>query len=140
MLGTLNKLGVLGTAATTVLNLGCCAPQALGPLTGVLFAGVLLDRVPLAWQLPLLYGSLGVTLVGLGLGWRRHQRLAPLVLFLPGMGALLYPFHEALDLFVLKIFIWLGFSLLLAAVAWETWLSFRARGCRFILARSEVSP
>lgn len=140
MLGTVNKLGVLGAAMTTVLNLGCCAPQVLGPLAGVLFAGGLLDRIPVAWQLPLLYGSLAVAFVGFGLGWRRHGALYPMLLFLPGAAALLYPLHEALDLSMLKVLMWLGFCLLLVAAAWDTWLAFRTRGCRIPLSQSEVSP
>ena len=139
MLGAINKLGVLGTAVSSALSLGCCAPQVLGPLAAVVYAGGLLDRVPVAWQLPLLYGSLAVALVGFGLGWRRHRRLAPMLLFLPGAGALFYTFHEALEVSVLRVLIWLGFGLLLAAAAWDTWLSFRARSCPLALSRSEVS-
>ena len=67
MLGTINKLGVLGTVVATVVNLGCCAGAAFGPLTGVLFAGGFLYRVPLEWQFPILYGSLAVALVGFGM-------------------------------------------------------------------------
>jgi hypothetical protein len=139
MLGTIDKLGVLGAVMTTVLNLGCCAPQVLGPLTGILLAGGLLDRVPPSWQLPLLYCSLAVALVGFGLGWRRHGRLTPALLFLPGAGAVLYPLHEALEVSVLKGFLWGGLGLLLVAAAWDAWLTFRARGCRRALSWSEVS-
>lgn len=140
MLGTVNKLGVLGAVASTAASLGCCAPQALGPLSAVLFAGGLLDRLPVAWQLPLLYASLAVALLGFGLRWRRHRRFAPMLLFLSGAAALLYPLHESLDVPVLKVFLWLGFSLLLAAAASDTWLVFRARACRLALSRSEASP
>jgi len=139
MLGTMNKLGVVGTVATTALNLGCCAPQALGPLTGILFAGGLLDRIPAAWQLPSLYGSLTLALAGLGLGWRRHRRPAPLLLGLSAAPALLYPFHEALDVWILELLIWLGFGLLLAAAIWDTVLSFRACRCRYAPLRLEDS-
>jgi hypothetical protein len=138
VLGTINKLGVLGTVASAALNLGCCAPQVLGPLAAVLFAGGFLDRVPAAGQLPLFYGSFAVALVGFGLGWRRHRRLVPTLLFLLGAAAVLYTFYEALDVSVLKIFIWLGFGLLLVAAAWDAWLSLRTRSCRSSL-RSEVS-
>jgi len=127
MLGTINKLGVLGAAASAAVNLGCCAPQVLGPLAGVLFAGGLLDRVSVGWQLPLLYGSLAVALVGFALGWRRHRALYPMLLFLPGAAALLYPLHEALDLSMLQVLMWLGFGLLLAATAWDAWLAFPTR-------------
>ncbi len=138
MLGTINKLGVLGTVVTTALNLGCCA-GAVGPLATVLFTGGLLDRVPVAWQLPLLYGSLAVTLVGFGLGWRRHRRLAPLLLFLPGAAAVLYPLHGPLDFSVLKVLIWLGFGLLLAAAVGDTWLALRTRSCQLPLSRPGFS-
>ena len=139
MLGTINKLGVLGTVVATVMNVGCCAGAVVGPLAGVFFAGGYLYRVPSAWQLPLLYGSVAVALVGFGLGWRRHRRLAPLLLFLPGAAAVLHPLHQVVDVSVLKISVWLGFGLLLMAAAWDAWLSFRARRCGLALSRSEVS-
>lgn len=139
MIGTIDKLGVLGAAMTTALNLGCCAPQVLGPLAGVLSAGGFLDRIPFGWQLPLLYGSLAVALVGFGLGWRRHRALCPMLVFLPGAAALLYPLHEALDLSMLKVLMWLGFGLLLVAAAWDTWLSFQSLKCRLTVSRSEGS-
>ncbi|MFQ5828356.1 MAG: MerC domain-containing protein [Candidatus Methylomirabilia bacterium] len=138
MVGTINKLGVVGTVMSTVVCLGCCV-SVLGPLAGVLFAGGLLDRVPVDWQLPLLYGFLALAFVGFGLGWRRHRRLSPVLLFLPGGAAILYPFHEALDVWVLQLLIWLGLGLLLAAAAWDTVLAFRARGCRLPLPPLEVS-
>ncbi len=136
----MNKLGVLGTVVTSVLNLGCCAPQVLGPLASVLFAEGLLDWGPVAWQLPLLYASLAVALGGFGLGWRRHRRLVPLLLFLAGAAAILYPFHESLEVSILKVLLWLGFGLLLAAAVWDTWLSLWTRGCRLTaLSQSEAS-
>ncbi len=135
MLGTLNKVGVLGTVASAAVNLGCCAPQVLGPLAGVFFAGGLLDRVPVGWQLPLLYGSLVVALAGFGLGWRRHRRLVPILVFFAGAAALLYALHEALDVSLLTVILWVGFGLLLVATAWDAWLSFRTRACRFALSR-----
>ena len=134
MLGTINKLGVLGTVTSAAANLGCCAPQVLGPLAGVFFAGGLLDRVPVAWQLLLLYGSLVVALLAFGLGWRRHRRLVPIVVFVAGAAALLYALHEALDVSVLTVVLWVGFGLLLVATAWDAWLSFRTRAC----SRSEA--
>lgn len=134
MLGALNKLGGVGTMVSAALNLGCCA-SLLGPVGGVLLAGGLLDRVPVSWHLPLLYGSVGVALAGFGLGWRRHRRPYPMLIFMPGAAALLYPFHEALDVWVLQVLIWAGFGLLLSAAAWDTALSFRAHGCGRALPR-----
>lgn len=130
MLGTVNKLGVIGTVVAAAVNLGCCAGAVFGPLAGVFFAGGFLYRVPVAWQMPFLYGSLAVSLTGFGLGWIRHRRLAPVLLFLPGAAALLYPFYVVLDVSVLKIFVWIGFGFLLAAAVWDAWLSLRAsRSC-----------
>ncbi|MBI2466870.1 MAG: MerC family mercury resistance protein [Candidatus Rokubacteria bacterium] len=130
MLGTVGRLGALAsTVGSTVVCLGCCA-SVLGPVAAVVFAGGWVEWVPVAWQLPLLYGSLVVALVGFGLGWRRHRRVAPLGLFLPGAAAILYPLHEALDVWVLQVLIWLGFGLLLAAAASDTWLALRTPGCR----------
>lgn len=126
---TVAGLGALGSMVSTVLNLGCCA-GLLGPLAAMPLAGGLLDGVPVAWRAPLLYGSLAVALLGLGLGSRRHRRLGPLLLFLPGAAVIVYPLHEALDVWVLQVLIWLGLGLLLAAVAWGTWLAFESRGCR----------
>ena len=63
----MKNLGVPGTVVAAVLNLGCCA-DVLGPIAGVFFAGGLLDRVSPGWQLPLLYGSSGVALLGFGVG------------------------------------------------------------------------
>lgn len=135
MLGTIQKLGVIGALGSTILSLGCCA-GLLGPVATVLLAGGAFDWVPLAWRLPLLYGSLTVALVSLTLGWRRHRRVAPLVLFLVGAAALLYPLHEALDVSAFQVLIWLGFGLLLAGATWETWLAFRSHGCRLTVTRS----
>ncbi|MBI4610254.1 MAG: hypothetical protein HY726_14740 [Candidatus Rokubacteria bacterium] len=139
MFGTINKLGVLGTVVTTVMNAGCCAGAVVGPLAGLFFAGGYLYRVPADWQLPLLYGTLAVTFTGFGLAWRRHRRLAPVLLVLPGAVAILYPLHQALDVSTLKVLMWVGFGLLLAAAAWDTWLSLRARSCRPTLSRPEGS-
>lgn len=132
----IDKLGPLGTVGSTFLNLGCCA-QLLGPVS-VFFVGGF-EWVPVAWRLPLLYGSLIVGLFSFLFGWRRHRRLAPLLLFLPGAAALLYPLHEALDVSLFQVLIWLGLGLLLAAAAWDLWLAFRCGACRLPSSRSEVS-
>jgi hypothetical protein len=138
MLGTIQKLGVLGVLGSTMLSLGCCA-GLLGPPATVLLTGGAVDWVPLAWRLPLLYGSLALALVSFTLGWRRHRRVAPLMLVLLGAAALLYPLHEALDVSTFQALVWLGLGLLVAGATWETWLLFRSRGCRLTLTRSEVA-
>jgi len=136
MVGKIDKLGMLGTVGSTFLNLGCCA-QLLGPVAVLLVGGF--DWVPVAWRLPLLYGSLTVGFLSFTLGWRRHRRPAPLLLFIPGAAALLYPLHESLDVSVFQVLIWLGLGLLLAAAAWDLWLAFRCGACQVPTSRSEVS-
>jgi hypothetical protein len=144
LLATMQRLGVLGALGGTILSLGCCA-GLLGPVGSILLAGSAVDWVPAAWRLPVLYGSVAVTLVSFALGWRRHRRLAPLGLSLMGAAALLYPLHEALDVSVFQMLIWLGVGSLWAGAAGETWLAIHARplrperhslGCRSRLERS----
>lgn len=134
-LGPVPILGALGTSGSTVLSLGCCA-DLLGPVAAVTFAGGLLDWIPLAWQVPLLYVSLAVTLGGLALGWRRHGHGAPVLLLAAGATAILYPLHEALDVRVLQVLTWLGLGLLLAAAAVDAGL----RGSRLAPSRGPASP
>lgn len=132
-----SPIGVFGTLAGVGLNLGCCL-QILGPAAPVLFAGGAVDLVPVAWRMPLLYGSVAVALGGFGVGWRRHRRWGPLLVYLAGAGALLYPFHEALDVWVLQRLVWTGLGLVLVAVAWEVW-SLRA-SCRPAGSSRESGP
>ncbi|MFQ5899491.1 MAG: MerC family mercury resistance protein [Candidatus Methylomirabilia bacterium] len=134
----MSKLGAVAAVLAGLLNLGCCV-GVVGPLGAVLVTGGMLDRVPVDWRLPLLYGSVAVALVGFGIGWRRHRRPAPMLIFLAGAAALLYPFHEALDVSVLKVFIWIGFGLLLASATWDTWASLKKRRCGPVLPRWERS-
>lgn len=137
MIRAFNALGLLGTVVTTTLNLGCCA-GVLGSLASVLFAGGILEWIPTSWQLPLLYGALGVTLLGLGVGWRRHRWPHPLLLYSAGAAAVLYPFHEALEVSIMGTLIWAGFGVLLAASVLDAWLSFRIRRCRPFPFKSRV--
>ncbi len=126
MRGTVHRIGVLGAVGATGLSLGCCA-GVMRPLAGVLAAGGLLDGVPVAWRLPLLYGFLALALLGFALGGRRHRRWDPLWLAVAGAGAILVPLHEALDVWVLQVLVWLGLGLLLAAAAWDAGLAVMGR-------------
>jgi len=130
MLGTVGRLGTFAsTVGSTVVSLGCCA-GLLRLAAAVAVVGGMFEWVPLAWRLPLLYGSLAVALVGLAPAWRRHRHAVPLVLFVAGAAAILYPLHEATDVWVLQVLIWLGFGLLLVAVGWDTGLTIRTRAVR----------
>lgn len=125
MLGTAGRLGaVASTLGSTVVSLGCCA-TLLGPAAVVGAAASLFEWVPLAWRLPLLYGSLAGAASTLVLAWRQHRRRAPLALFLVGAGGLLYPLHEATEVRVLQLLVGAGFGLVLTAVACDAWLTFR---------------
>jgi len=68
--------------------------------------------------MPLLYGTIATTLIGLGLSFLRQRWVLPLILGLLGAILLLIPFHTALDLRLFYLFIGLGLSGLLLA-SWE---------------------
>lgn len=127
MLSVLPRLGLLvTTVGGSVVSLGCCA-SLLGPIATAVAAIPVFEWVPLAWRLPLLYGSLFLALSGPGLGWRRHRRPAPLALFLPGGSAILYPLHDAVDVRALQLLVWAGLALLGTAAVWNPRLASRAR-------------
>lgn len=128
MVGWLGRTGVAGTAVTTLANVGCCG-AAFAPLVAGLSATGLLGLIPPGWGMPLLYGALALTVVSTALGFQRHRRPAPLLVTLAGVGAILVPFHEALDVEVFTALLWTGFALLLLGVALESWLELRARRC-----------
>jgi hypothetical protein len=139
MFVTVGRLGALAsTVGGTVVSLGCCA-GLLGPAAAVGVVAEMFEWVPLAWRLPVLYGSLALALGSLALAWRRHRQPVPLMLFLSGAVAILYPLHEATDVWVLQTLIWLGFGLLLAAMGGDMWLSFRTPGCRGTASRRRVA-
>ncbi len=139
MVGVLGKLGALATAAgSTVVSLGCCA-GVLGPSAAIAIAGGLFEWVPLAWRLPLLYASLAVAVGSLACGWRRHRRTAPLALAVAGAAAILYPLHEATDVRVLQLLVWLGAALLVVGTGWDMWLAARRPACG-AAAREGASP
>ncbi len=128
MIGWLGKAGVIGTVMAVLANVGCCG-AGFAPLVAGLSATGLLALIPLAWGMPLLYGVLALTVVSTALGLRRHRRPYPLLATLAGAGAILLPFHEALDVNVFTGLLWTGFALLALGAALETWLDLRAGRC-----------
>lgn len=129
MLGWLGKTGIAGTVMAVLANVGCCG-AGFTPLVTALSAVGLLALVPPEWGMPLLYGALALTVTSTALGLRRHRRLYPLLATLAGAGAILLPFHEALDVEVFTALLWTGFALLLLGVGLETWLLRRRDRCR----------
>lgn len=128
MVGWLGKTGVAGTVVTTLANVGCCG-AGFAPLVAGLSATGLLALFPLEWGMPLLYGALALTLLGAALGSWRHRRPYPLLVTLVGVGAILVPFHEALDVEVFTALLQTGFALLLLGAGLEAWFERRARRC-----------
>lgn len=94
-----------------VANLGCCGLGILAPVGGAL--------TPLAtsWGYEVMYASLGLTLLSLGVrGWRA-RRPWPFVLGASGALALLAAFHEAWPVDVFATLVWGGAGALVVAVA-----------------------
>ncbi len=122
----LDKPGYVGVLCTTALGMGWWAPgifAAFASLVGSVGLGFL---VRLDILMPILYGSLAVTLAGLWLASRRHRKPYPVVLGALGGACLLYPFHMPLDLSIFFVLIFTGLGSVLAASLWGTVLIGRA--------------
>lgn len=107
----LGWLGAVSTLISTSMAMGCCA----GLLTPVASVAAVLPFFEPSFQMPLLYATLAVTLVGLVRFYRRQGPISPLLLGLLGAFLLLVPFHEALELSLFYLFIGVGLSALLVA-------------------------
>ena len=107
-----SSLGSLGTIFSTSLAMGCCA-GLLAPLASA--GAAVLPFLSPSFQMPLLYATGALTLVGLVLSYRSHR--SGLVLFLGFLGLLLLliPFHTALEVNLFYLLIGLGLGILLIA-------------------------
>ncbi|HWP48496.1 MAG TPA: MerC family mercury resistance protein [Candidatus Limnocylindrales bacterium] len=113
----LKKMGILGTYFSTTFALGCCG---FGPFLYLVSGLSALGLGFLAnLSLPILYTSLGMTVVGLLISYRHHRHPLPFILGLVGSGMILYPFHEALDVWIFRIFFSTGLALLTLGVIWD---------------------
>lgn len=121
----LSGLGSVGTIFSTSLAMGCCA-GLLAPVA--LVGAAALPFVGPSFQMPLLYATVLLVLMGLVLSYRRQRSVFFLILGLLGTVFLLIPFHTALEvsLFYLLIGSGLG-SLLLAAWGPLAWRFFYGR-------------
>lgn len=91
----------------------------LAPLGGLITALGLDWLHLLSVQMPILYGTTGLTLASLSLGSWRHGRFWPLLLGMLGIAGILYPFHDALDVTVFRVLFYGGAGMLFVAVAWD---------------------
>ncbi len=108
---SLGGMGSLGAFLSTTVAMGCC-PGVLAPLASVaVIALPLLDDPP--FQMPVLYGTVGLTLIGLVIAYRRHRSLWYLIVGLAGAFLLLVPFHTALEMDHFYLLIGLGLGGLL---------------------------
>lgn len=109
---SLGGLGSLGAFLSTSVAMGCC-PGLLAPLASVAVIALPFLDDP-TFQMPVLYGTVGLTLVGLLIAYRRHRSPWYLIIGLAGAVFLLIPFHTALelDLFYFLIAVGLGGLLL----------------------------
>lgn len=121
----LDQVGVLGVAVTTITSLGCCAPAAIAPVAAFLSSLGLWFLVDLRVSVPILYGAVGLILLGLLLSYRRHRRPYGIALGLLGSGAVLYPFHAALEVWLFITLVFGGQALLLSASILEIVLARR---------------
>ncbi len=111
----LDKLGLSSVMATTVTSLGCCAPAIVAPYAAFLSSIGLGFLTDLSVAVPILYGAVGVILLGLGLSFRRHRRPYPLLLAILGGPGVLYPYHTGLDVPVFVALVFGGQVLLITA-------------------------
>lgn len=98
---------------------------------GVAITVLRLDRLHL-WsvQAPILYGASALSLASLGHSAWRHRQPFPLMLGLVSVGALLYPLHEAMDVWLFRALLNAGSGGLLGAAVWNVILLRRAARSR----------
>lgn len=98
----------------------------LAPL-GPVIAALGLDWLHLlSIQMPILYGTTAVALGSLLVSANRHRRPWSALVGLAGVAALLYPFHEALDVTLFRSLVYGGSAALLLAAPWDFILCRRA--------------
>ncbi|MBI4642107.1 MAG: hypothetical protein HY731_15575 [Candidatus Tectomicrobia bacterium] len=123
----LDKLGFVGTCFSTVIAMGCCSAFA-GSFLSLLSTAGLGFLIRLDIQMPILYTMIALAVGGLLLSFLGHRHPYPLMLGAIGAGAVLYPFHEALDLSIFFTLIYGGLGCLFLACLWEMLLRRSGRG------------
>lgn len=107
----LARLGSLGALLSTSIAMGCCV-GLLAPLASVTTIALPFLDDP-SYQMPVLYGAVGLTLAGLLIAYRHHGSPWYLIIGLAGAIFLLIPFHTALELDLFYLLIGLGLAGLL---------------------------
>ncbi|MBI3988463.1 MAG: MerC domain-containing protein [candidate division NC10 bacterium] len=123
----LDKLGLSGVMAATVTSLGCCAPAIVAPYAAFLSSIGLGFLVDFSVAVPILYGAVGIILLGLTISFRRHRCPYPLLLAVLGGAALLYPYHTVLEVPVFIVLVFGGQALLITASILDLFLARRWR-------------
>ena len=129
-LAAIPLFGAGAAAGTSLLAMGCCLGPAI--LTTALTAaglGTFLS-LDLGVLVPILYALVGLSLVAIAWSCWRSRRWFPLALAALGAGALLLPFHEALDVGLFYALVIGGQVSLLAAAGLAAWAATtRGKSC-----------
>lgn len=129
-------VGAAGTLVATLANLGCCGVALLSPSAALAGIASILAPLAMRWGYEVLYISLGVTVMALGISGCRLRTAYPVIAAVAGSVALLLAFHEVwnVDVFALLV---LGGSAALAGGA-ITDLLLRRRVSRQCLVMKEL--
>jgi len=108
----LSECGSVATIFSTSIAMGCCA-GLLAPLASV--GAAALPFLEPSFQMPLLYATVSVSLIGLVISYRSRHSAFYLLSGVLGGVLLLIPFHTALEVSLFYLLIGLGLGLLLFA-------------------------
>jgi len=130
---SLVRMGSLGAFLSATVVMGCCQ-GLLAPLAAVTMIVFPFLTDP-TFQMPTLYSTVGLTLIGLVMGYRRYRSPWYLILGFAGAIFLLIPFHTALEVDLFYIFIGLGLGGLLLA----SWVPFVSQFLRVLRRKNLAS-
>jgi SAM-dependent methyltransferase len=114
--------GIVGLLATFGALAACYGALVL--IAGLALLGVAVPLNTQVWTAAIVLLSI-LAPVGLGLNWRAHRRIGPLVAVAAGVLLVLYAFFRHYDWRIEAA----GFAIMLGAALWDRWLYRRALGC-----------
>lgn len=123
-------IGALAASGASLLAMGCCmGPTAIVAALTAAGLGALLT-LDMGVTVPILYPLVALSLAEIARAcWRAH-RWFPLAFAVLGAAALLFPFHEALDVRLFYLLAFSGQASLLTAATIAAWIAMRnCRGC-----------